>query len=115
MAEVTNRDDIPMDDAAAMGLEDTAPAAEAPTKVRMQYVGLPPYGTEFLTEHSFGKDDVRNSLLRTGMDEDDVKEAVRGVKTVVFHRDRGFTAEVTDLPPEMLEILENDPAWKTVK
>lgn len=113
--EKVRAEDVPMDDAVDMGLEEAAPTEEAPRRVRMRYVGVPPYGTEFLTQHSVDKDDVRAALLRTGMDEDDVKERVRSVKPVVWHRDRGFVAEVQDLPQEFQDLLANDPSWKTVE
>lgn len=117
MAEKLKAEDVPMDDAVAMGLDNEIPAPDAPPsqeKVRMKYLGTAPYGTEFLTSHTITKDDVRASLERVGVDEDRIKEAVRGFKDVVWHKDRGWTAEVTDMPAEMREVLENDPAWKTV-
>jgi hypothetical protein len=110
--EKLTAEDVPMDDAVDMGLEEATPEP-APSQ-RMKYVGVPPYGTEFLTSHTITKDNVRSALERTGMAEDDVKEAVRGFKEVVWHRDRGWTADVSEMPAEMVEYLKNDPAWKTV-
>lgn len=90
-------------------------SADVPaSKTRLKYKGAPPYGVEFLTTHTLTKDDVRNVLERQGMDEDDIKEAVRGYKEVVWGRHNGWTADVSDMHPDMVEYLKSDPAWTQV-
>lgn len=72
--------------------------AEARQVVR--YVGLPPYGTDFLHAHSLEPEHLKHL---------GDKEARKGV---VWDKANEFTVDAAELHPDVLARLAKDPAFK---
>jgi hypothetical protein len=76
------------------------------------YKGLPPYGTEFLTEHRLTKADLHGVLVSQGMEAEAAKEESKGFQELVFSRDNDFRVSAEGVHSEVLAFLDRDPAFK---
>lgn len=88
-----------------MAKNEQATVADEPaaTERTVRYVGVKPYGTEFLTSHTL-----------TGADLKRLGDA-EATKPTVWGRDNNWSVPAADLHPSVVEALAKDPAFKVVE
>ena len=81
------------------------PQAEPQGTEYIEFVGQQPYGTEFTTSHTVSRKDLK-----------DAYDIDLGTKEVVWTKGRNgrFLVKASDMSPEAVEVLENDPMFKRV-
>lgn len=87
---------------------ESLPEAEAPEGTETEYiefVGQPPYGTEFTASHSVTRQHMK-----------DYHDVALGPKEVVWQKGKNgrYLVKASEMTPEAAEVLEADPMFKRV-
>lgn len=84
--------------------DEQASAEEVKTEY-IEFVGMPPYGTEFTSQHSVDRKHMK-----------DYHDLDLGAKEVVWTKGKNgrFLVPVSDMTPEAAGYFESDPMFKRV-
>ena len=95
---------------AEMAKEAETEEAKEPQYVVVEYVGYPPYGTEFHTSHTIQKSsaDPKHKTERLSF----AGQSVEVPEDLVWHRDTGWKVKVDASLTDLLDALRTQPDLK---